>query len=212
MKDMEKRSVNLEIRSLNEEERKIEGYAAVFSENYTQLSDRWGDKFYEKISPGAFAKTLREKTNNIFMLINHDWNKVVGRRGSNLILEEDSVGLRFELTVPNTTDGNDLLENVRSGLIQGCSFGFKITNQRTKWDETYTNFYRDITEVELFEVTATPMPAYADTTISARSELSIRDLREEAKPKDPEERNDNNNDVLTRNANLLASFFMQKNN
>ena len=30
MKDMEKRSVNLEIRSLNEEERKIEGYAAVF--------------------------------------------------------------------------------------------------------------------------------------------------------------------------------------
>jgi hypothetical protein len=56
------------------------------------------------------------------------------------------------------------------------------------------------------------MPAYADTTISARSELSIRDLREEAKPKDPEERNDNNNDVLTRNANLLASFFMPKNN
>ena len=145
------------------------------------------------------------------MLINHDWNKVVGRRGSNLILEEDSVGLRFELTVPNTTDGNDLLENVRNGLIQGCSFGFKITNQRTKWDESYTNFYRDITEVDLFEVTATPMPAYADTTISARSELSIRDLREEAKPKDPEERNDNN-DVLTRNANLLASFFMLKNN
>ena len=86
------------------------------------------------------------------------------------------------------------------------------SNQRTKWDESYTNFYRDITEVDLFEVTATPMPAYADTTISARSELSIRDLREEAKPKDPEERNDNNNDVLTRNANLLASFFMQKNN
>lgn len=211
MKDMEKRSVNLEIRSLNEEERKIEGYAAVFSENYTQLSDRRGDKFYEKISPGAFAKTLREKTNNIFMLINHDWNKVVGRRGSNLILEEDSVGLRFELTVPNTTDGNDLLENVRSGLIQGCSFGFKITNQREKWDETYTNFYRDITEVELFEVTATPMPAYADTAISVRSELSIRDLREEAKSKDPKEKNDNN-EVLTKNANLLASFFMQKNN
>ena len=112
------------------------------------------------------------------------------------------------MTVPNTTDGNDLLENVRSGLIQGCSFGFKITNQRTKWDETYTNFYRDITEVELFEVTATPMPAYEDTTISARSELSIR---EEANPKDSEERNDNN-EVLTRNANLLASFFMQKNN
>ena len=42
---------------------------------------------------------------DVFMLINHDWNKVVGRTGSNLVLEEDENGLRFELDIPNTTDG-----------------------------------------------------------------------------------------------------------
>ena len=207
MENMEQRSASLEIRSVNEEERKIVGYAAVFSEEYVQLTDRWGEKFYEKVSPGAFTKTLREKIDNIFMLVNHDWNKVVGRRGSNLIIEEDSVGLRFELTVPNTTDGNDLLENVRSGLIQGCSFGFKINNQKTKWDENYTNFYRDITEVELFEITATPRPAYGDTSISARSDLSIKDLREEINKDQLDSRNEDEENII-RSANYIASFFM----
>ncbi|WP_245398122.1 HK97 family phage prohead protease, partial [Clostridioides difficile] len=80
------------------------------------------------------------------MLINHDWNKVIGRTNSNLILEEDERGLRFELDIPATTDGNDLLENVRLGLIKGCSFGFNIVNSKTRFDDDWT-YYRDITEV-----------------------------------------------------------------
>ena len=86
---MEKRTVNLEIRSTNVEERKLEGYAAVFNENYTLLRDRWGEKFYERVMPGAFKDTIKERADDIFMLINHDWNKVVGRSNSNLTLEED---------------------------------------------------------------------------------------------------------------------------
>ncbi|MPQ45282.1 HK97 family phage prohead protease, partial [Clostridium tarantellae] len=149
------------------------------------------------------------------MLINHDWNKVVGRTDSNLVLEEDSNGLRFELTVPNTTDGNDLLENVRLGLIKGCSFGFNIVDQKTRWDDDWT-FYRDITEVELFEVTATPIPAYGDTEINCRSELSsisIKDIREkerkaseEIKEKREEEK-ENKSKINKRNAELLSAFF-----
>ena len=110
---MEQRTVNLELRDSNLEERKITGYAAVFSDEYTLLRDRWGEKFYEKVSRGAFIKTLADTTRDKFMLVNHDWNKVIGRTGSNLTLTEDEKGLRFELTVPNTTEGNDLLENVR---------------------------------------------------------------------------------------------------
>lgn len=204
---MEKRTVSLELRSLNEDERKIEGYAAVFSDEYTKLKDRWGDTFYEKISPGAFLKTLADSTRDKFMLINHDWNKVVGRTNSNLVLQEDNHGLRFELDVPNTTDGNDLLENVRSGLIKGCSFGFNIIDSKTRWDDDW-NFYRDITEVELFEVTATPIPAYADTEIAARSDISLRDIK--PTKEDPEERK-NENKINKRNVELLSTFFMQLN-
>ncbi|MCC0724787.1 HK97 family phage prohead protease, partial [Clostridioides sp. ZZV14-6104] len=67
-----------------------------------------------------FLKTLADNTRDKFMLINHDWNKVVGRTNSNLVLEEDEHGLRFKLNIPATTHGNDLLENVRLGLIKGC--------------------------------------------------------------------------------------------
>lgn len=209
---MEQRTVNLEFRNANLEERKLEGYAAVFSDDYTKLSDRWGDTFYEKVSPGAFLKTLADKTRDKFMLINHDWNKVVGRTNSNLILEEDGQGLRFELNVPNTTDGNDLLENVRLGLIRGCSFGFNILNQKTRWDDDW-NFYRDITEVDLFEVTATPLPAYGDTEINCRSELSnisIKEMREKEmndKGETQEVRQEENKINEKRNAEIISAFF-----
>ena len=205
---MEKRTVSLQFRSTDLETRKIEGYAAIFSEEYTKLKDRWGDCFYEKISPGAFLKTLNDKTRDKFMLINHDWNKVVGRTNSNLELEEDNKGLRFSLEVPNTSDGNDLLENVRLGLVKGCSFGFNIVNQKTRWDDDW-NFYRDITEVDLFEITATPIPAYSDTEISCRSEelsnISIKEIREKEKNLEgPQNQNKINEN---RSAEILSAFF-----
>ena len=176
---MEKRMMNLEIRSVDDGSRKLVGYASTFDEEYTLLRDRWGEKFYERVRPGAFKKTLRE--DEAFMLLNHNWDQVIGRTGANLTLTEDEHGLRFEIDVPNTTDGNNLLENVRLGLITGCSFGFDITKQKTRWDDEW-NFYRDIEEVELFEVTATPIPAYQSTSIEARSEdgtsFSVKALRE----------------------------------
>lgn len=205
---MEKRTVNLEIRSTNVEERKLEGYAAVFNENYTLLRDRWGEKFYERVMPGAFKDTIKERADDIFMLINHDWNKVVGRSNSNLTLEEDEKGLRFELTIPNTTDGNDLLENVKNGLIRGCSFGFNIKDEETRWDEKW-NFYRDITKVELFEITATPIPAYADTEIAARSDLSLKDIKpDEARGKELEVNPKvQKNKINKRSVDIMLAFF-----
>ncbi|MTP79807.1 HK97 family phage prohead protease [Turicibacter sanguinis] len=197
---MEQRTMSLEIRSADIENRKLVGYAAIFREEYTQLRDRWGDVFYERVRPGAFKKSLAERA--VCMLVNHDWSKIVGRTGSNLILEEDDKGLRFELDIPNTTDGNDLLENVRNGLIQGCSFGFNIKNQTTRWDDNGA-FYRDIDEVELFEVTATPIPAYVDTEISARSQLSIRDI----KPIGPKANQEEKENKYERSAMLMSAFF-----
>ena len=171
---MEKRTVNLKFND-DIEGRKLEGYASVFSDEYTEIFDRWGDSFGERIVAGAFRETLKQRSGDIFMLINHDYNKVVGRNGSNLTLEEDNNGLRFSIDVPNTSDGNDLLENVRVGIIRGCSFGFSITEEETRWLED--KFYRDITKVDLYEITATPIPAYANTEISARSDISLRDIK-----------------------------------
>lgn len=204
--------MNLEIRSIDEGRRKLVGYASTFDENYTLLRDRWGEKFYERVRPGAFTKTLRE--NEAFMLLNHNWNQVIGRTGANLTLSEDERGLKFEIDVPNTTDGNNLLENVRLGLITGCSFGFDITKEKTRWDDSW-NFYRDIEEVKLYEVTATPRPAYGSTSIEeARSEgdssFSIKEMREKEQnlnsSKD-EEQQDEIENKHERSAMLMSAFF-----
>lgn len=171
---MERRTVNLKINN-EVEGRKLQGYASVFTNEYTKINDMWGECFNERIVSGAFKDTLEQKSDDIFMLVNHNWDKVVGRTGSNLMLEEDEHGLRFELEVPQTQEGNDLLENVRLGLIRGCSFGFNVTEQETKWLED--EFYRDIKKVDLFEVTATPIPAYSDTEIACRSNISLKDIK-----------------------------------
>ncbi|CUN16648.1 HK97 family phage prohead protease [Turicibacter sanguinis] len=209
---MEKRMMNLEFRSIEEGSRNLIGYASTFDENYTLLHDCWGEKFFERVRPGAFTKTLRE--NEVFMLVNHNWNQVVGRTGVNLTLSEDEHGLRFEIDVPNTTDGEDLLENVRLGLITGCSFGFDITKEKVRWDDDW-NFYRDIEEVRLYEVTATPIPAYQSTTIEARSgeaNFSVKELREKERggmPEgvQPQNKEETQQKINQRSAQCMSAFF-----
>lgn len=176
-KELEKRATKLEIRQAqgDAESRTVSGYASSFDDDYTLIYDAWGEKFYERVMPGAFAKTLAQRNDQV-MLLNHDYNKLVGKRGINLILEEDAKGLRFEVDLPNTRDGNDLLEMVRSGLVDGCSFGFYVTDEDVRWDDK-NNLYRDIKEVELREITATPFPAYSSTTIGENRSINVAELR-----------------------------------
>ncbi len=197
--EMEKRTVNLEFRKTDIENRKIEGYAAIFDENYTKIDDSWGGYFFERIRPGAFKESIEKS--DVCMLVNHDWSRIVGRMGSNLHLEEDEAGLRFQLEVPNTTEGNDLLENVRLGIIRGCSFGFYIEEQTTRWNSDW-EYFRDLDKVDLLEITATPIPAYENTTISARSKLNIGELREKEKKS-----HELKPSFKERNMKLLGSFF-----
>lgn len=205
MNNLEKRSVQVNLNPLVEGSRRLEGYAHVFSDQYTKLVDRWGDTFSEKVLPGAFANSLANKERDVFMLVDHDWTRVVGKTGSNLEVREDSKGLFFSVEVPNTTDGNNLLENVKLGLITGCSFGFNILSANERWNSDYTEFFRDITSVDLFEITATALPCYENTEISARSTISLRDIRPQAPtPQINDEcRNKNLNIVLS----LLTSFM-----
>lgn len=168
MKDIEKRggSLGVEIRADNEK-RTLVGHAVVWNSDTTI-----GDYFVERIAPGAFSKAIR---NDILALVNHDWGRVVGRTKSRTLrLVEDERGLKVEIDVPNTTDGNDLWELVERGDISGMSFGFRATKQ--EWDDTGDLPKRTILEAELFEVTATPIPAYDDTTLGKRSLEEFRSV------------------------------------
>lgn len=144
----------------DEGKRTLIGYAAKF-ERLAMI----GSYFQEKIAPGAFSSAIG---GDIRALVDHDPGRVIGRtKSGTLRLAEDGTGLRAEIDVPDTTDGNDLWVLVERGDISGMSFGFRVTKET--WDETGDVPIRTIQAVELFEVSAVAWPAYEDTTIGLRS-------------------------------------------
>jgi uncharacterized protein len=152
---MEKRYAS-EIRAI--QGRKLAGYAAKFG-----TEARLG-KTVETIAKGAFRASLGHR--DILCLADHDASKVLGRtKTGTLKLEEDDQGLRFELDLPNTTTGNDVLELVQRGDAGGMSFGFHVKRQSWAGDR------RTLEEVDLREVSiVSAWPAYQGTTVEARSQ------------------------------------------
>lgn len=148
---------HLQTRDLGDDDPiKVSGYAAVFN-SLTTIED-W---FTELISPGAFARTLSDN-GDIRALYNHNWDNVLGRtKSGTLALEEDDRGLKFEVTLPNTTVARDLAESMARGDVNQCSFGFLVTKET--WDYDVEPAQRTIEEVELYEISVVSIPAYEDT-------------------------------------------------
>lgn len=143
---------------------KLAGYAAV----YGSLSQDLGG-FVERILPGCFTRTLTEP-DNIRALYEHDQQRMLGRVGSGTLkLSEDSKGLHFELSLPDTSYARDLGILVERGDIAGCSFGFQVPKGGDTWEMRDGQLMRDLISVNLHEITITGNPAYLDTTVAKRS-------------------------------------------
>lgn len=159
--------MNTELRAAAEgESRTIVGSAAVFN-SITDM--RW---YKEQIAPEAFDEILADANHDVVALVNHDDNLVVARRSAGTLkLYKDGEKLMYEFEAPNTTAGNDLLENVRTGNIKGSSFQFEVAENKWTFDEDDDrNDLRTITKVSrLWDVGPVTFPAYADTSVAKRS-------------------------------------------
>lgn len=145
---------------LKTHQRTIAGYASVF-DSPADLGE-----FREIVRPGAFRSTL-QSGNNVRALYDHDSKALLGTtRAGTLTLREDAKGLAFTLEVPNTSHGNDVLELVKRGDIQGCSFGFHVRSDNWTAGDKFT---RELLDVDLSEITLTANPAYPSTTAALRS-------------------------------------------
>ena len=140
-------------------QRKLAGYAAVFGQE-TRISD-----FTEVIHPGAFAASLKGR--DILALVDHDPSRLLARtKSGTLRLEEDSKGLRFELDLPDTTEGRDLLALAERGDIGGMSFGFTVARSGERWDGKK----RELRAVTLHEISVVhAWPAYQGTSVEPRA-------------------------------------------
>lgn len=180
----ERRAHEAELRLLMPEEgvrttTTVVGYAAVFN----SLSNTLGSgarRFRERIMPGAFRSALDAvaQGQNVFAFYSHGITAagpnsampLASTRDGSLRMVEDPQGLRFELDIPDTSDGRDLAALTKRGTVRGASFAWPVGAVRDTWSQEGGVLVRTIHEVRaLLDVSPTHQPAYPDTALAVRS-------------------------------------------
>ncbi len=161
----------------------ISGYAAVFAtDKDAGTRYKLWDDMEERIQPGAFDRALKEK-HDVRALFNHEPNNLLGRSTSGTLrLSTDSVGLKYEIDLPDTQQARDVATLIDRGDLDGSSFGFIA--RRVEWEDRDGMSYRKILDVDLVDVGPVTYPAYTSTTAQMRSEVRSR-LEQERKEQAP---------------------------
>ncbi len=140
----------------------LRGYAAVFDSDSVFMG------FTERISQGAFTRTLAE-SNDVKALVEHETSNIIARTGNDsLTLREDDHGLYVEIRPNQSSTAQDLVENIRTGLLDSMSFGFHVV--KDSWERSEGQNIRTLLDVDLIEVSVVATPAYQ------ASEIALRDL------------------------------------
>lgn len=161
----------IEIREDDNGSRMLTGYAVKWEMKSVVMG--YYRKFREQFKNGAFTESLQKDDQRF--LWSHDTSKVLGRtKNSTLRLVEDTIGLRFEIDLPNTTLGNDTYESIKRGDVDGVSFGFSMIAQDIEEPDDDL-MLRTVTKAKLLEVSAVAFPAYPDSEVSARGYDPFKD-------------------------------------
>jgi HK97 family phage prohead protease len=144
----------------------VSGYASLVSTPYDMGS------YEEQISPGAFGGCLRNRP-DVQLLVNHEGPPLArttvppGQPG-HLALTEDHKGLRFDAQLDrDDPDARLVHRKVASGLMDQCSFAFRVTDQSWNADRSV----RTISEVNLdrCDVSIVNYGASPTTSVDARA-------------------------------------------
>lgn len=143
----------------------VEGYAAVF-ESPTVLYSFDGVDFKETIERGAFDEA---DVRDVILNYNHAGKVVARTRNKTLQLAVDERGLFVRARLDGTEEGRRLFEEIKGGYLDKMSFAFSI--REDAFDKESRT--RKIQKIErLYDVSVVSLPAYDDTSISARSYFS----------------------------------------
>ncbi len=172
---------------------RLTGYVNVVERDSRTLKDEEHGDFIECIAQGAFADALDVAGNTVRLMYNH--KRDIGRRGDNLKLVEDNIGLYADATIYD----NEVVKAASEKRLQGWSFGFHPLED--EWevcaDDNATKHRRILRllldEVSILDVT----PAYIATSVEQRSgdgkkmEIRMSECKVSAAYVPAEARNDN---------------------
>ena len=158
--------LHIEQREAGTVSRTIAGYSAKF-ESWSEPIMGW---FKEKIARSAFDGC---DLSDVIMCFNHNVDDILARTISGTLqLSVDDIGLRFSFEAPNTTRGNDMLELVRLGDINKCSFRFVVESDEWIYADDKNGLQYDERTILKFamlkDVALVVFPAYKDTEASVR--------------------------------------------
>lgn len=132
---------------------------------------------------GALSRSIAERGDKVRLFVMHDRQRLPIARASSLV--ESADGVMGEFPVPDTAAGNDVLELVRGGVVDGLSVGFRPVKDR--WNRDRSEVER--LEVALHEVSVVHDPAYDTARVvgvraapslpvaAARQRLQLAELR-----------------------------------
>ncbi len=143
----------------------VSGYASVVEEPY----DMGG--YTETISRGAFSSLSSRP--DVQLLVNHEGLPLArttiapGQPGS-LSLTEDSRGLRFDATLDkDDPDARLVHRKISSGLMDQCSFAFRVTDQ--SWNDSRTKHTITGVDLDRGDVSIVNYGASPTTSVDVRS-------------------------------------------
>jgi HK97 family phage prohead protease len=163
----------------------LEGHAAVF--NSPTRIDSWEGTFDEQIAPGAFKKSIREKTP--VLQFDHGRHASIGSIPIGAIesLAEDDQGLYVRARMHDNMLIQPVRDAIASGAIDGMSFRFQVV--KDEWRDAKGNLLTDpaeieqciyrpteergvltrtLKEVKVPELGPVVFPAYQDTSVAVR--------------------------------------------
>lgn len=136
-----------------------------------------GVVYDEVFRHGAFAQTIEQRAERVKFLLNH--NRQALPLGRALSLREDAAGLVGEFRVSATRAGDEALELIRDGALDGLSVGFVPVKDRG----TPESGFVERLESKLIEVSGVAFPAYEGALIAGvRHEIVGPDQAEQVTP------------------------------
>lgn len=149
-------------RTEDSQEYRVKGTAVVFN-TPTVMFEIDGVKYYEVIDRHAFDEC---DMSDVIFNYNHGGKVVARLRNKTLELSLTERGLDMTADLSGTQAGRELYAEIDGGYIDKMSFSFSI--RESSYDKDTRT--RKITKVKkLYDVSAVDIPAYNDTSISARS-------------------------------------------
>lgn len=152
----------------------VTGYVALFDSPSRIMRRPDGQPFVEIIRAGAFTNTLSDG-HAVQALYSHVRTALLGSTSAGTLkIAQDDKGLFVEISLPETSDANDLKALLSRGEQFGGSFSASVIQDR--WSQSTIDLMQcELIELALNEVTVTAFPAYPETSVVLREHQKSSD-------------------------------------